>query len=481
MKSNVIQLPARKAPAATERSSKKDNFTVARVRQWLKDAEAARSRKEYADAENPNLRVRVSANLASYSVMVWDNATGARRRVALGTHRELTPDMARQLAAAATLAVRKGEQPTTQEVRESQHVADVRSRPVSALLEEYLITKRVANRPLSEDTGVCYRANVPPLLGEYYHRPMAQLTPELVLRLFHARSKQTPGHDRTGRERMRGSVAGAQRAIAALGAICRFYNLPVVTQKVVSAKLMTPPDPRRARLSTDFAPGVLRWMLDKVEGDCAPAMATELTMLLTACFMGLRQRTIQLMSYTWIDFRKATMAVPPEAMKNKRGALLPIPPTLLAILKARKRTAKSDLVFGTVRNPDKPARVTDLSQIVLPQHFSLHDGRKLFSFALAKTKAGHIQCLILMAHSPKDVNDRHYLLVHPLDELCKEARPASAAVDEFLTRPVTRAEMKEVNDMADSRMVDARLFRNKREREYKKRAAVKRAGLARKK
>lgn len=456
--SNVVKLPrkaaAKPVPAAEPKASGNQlKMSDAQLRA-LAAAQPKGKRVDYKDTEVPGLYARVSSGRYSFTGLVYDRTTGKHARVNLGGPSEgVTVGLARANLARLRLDAMDGVAVTARR-EEADRAAELGRATVSELLERYCKEKVWAGRGLTEVTKQNYRDQIERLIGgEAFHKPFASLSGVTILECYHERCARNEAADATGRARLMGSQSGAKTAVAALSAIARLYGLPDPGVEVKRGKLLAARKVRRGRLSLIDYPAMYQWVCREALNAESAAMRTERTAVAISMGTGMRQGTVQAMRWEWIDLKRGTIDIPDWGLKNKMDAKLPLAPSMVALLAARKKTlgVTTGLVIPQVSNPDKPARVTTWSLECAPVRMSQHDARKAFAAALTReVRASRLETKILMTHSTgEDVTEAHYIgAASSLDDMCEFARPAIKRLDEWLTQKLTAARWKDLDAKA---------------------------------
>lgn len=368
-------------------------FTEARVRA-LRDATTS-GRAEYQDGKVSALRLRVSPTSASWSVLKRIPG-GPMRRVQLGTADDLPVELARKRAQQTVAAMLDGRD-LTKEKRQRNAEAERAAITLSEGLATYLAEKD-GLRPATRAT---YERDLRTTFGDWWDRPLADMTPEWV-RDRHRNRKTRPitsqarvAHARD-KDRITASPSRADGAVRALRAVVNYLraerdlDLPDVARRITATKGWgNVPRRKRALLGqtlTEFVQSV-RALPDDLPPDLS---GTQRDLVLLLLCTGLRWTSAAGLRWDEVDFRAKTITIPADRMKGKVSHSLPLGPAMMAMLEQRAENPRSSmLVFPGLnteqekQKPDKPigrlskrflAKITDADGN--PITWSPHDLRR---------------------------------------------------------------------------------------------------------
>jgi integrase len=333
-------------------------FTEARVAALRSEVKAGR--EEYQDEQISPLWLRVSPSSASWYV-IKRIPGGQRQRILLGKADQLSVSAAR-VEAQKVLGRLMGGQDVQAEKRARRAAAVRDGLTLREALEIYL-TERDRLRPATKAT---YERDLRTTFGDYWDRPLTELTPERVrdrhkdrkTRDIRAQAKVEHVRDR---KRIKASPSRADGAVRALRAVVNYLRaergleLPDVARRITATKGWGNVARRkRALLGEALAEFVtaLRALPDDLPPDLTGTQR-DLTLLLLCT--ALRWSSAAGLRWSEVDFKAKTLTIPAERMKGKAEHSLPLGPAMVAMFKERQRHARSkDFIFpGLEINPAK--------------------------------------------------------------------------------------------------------------------------------
>ncbi len=318
-------------------------FTEARVRELRERVRSGRV--EFQDEEVPALRLRVSPSSASWSVLKRIPG-GPMIRVLLGKADDIPAGEARKLAKIRIGEMQQGVDPNAAK-RQRKALA---TRDALTLAEGWDIYK--AEKELRPATVLTYERDLRTTFGDYWERPVAELTPEVVrnrhrdrkTRVIRAQARVEKAADR---KRITASPARADGAVRALRAVVRYLrvtrgvDLPDVAAQIVATKGWGNVG-RRKRALLGGRLGEFVTALRALGEDLPPDLTgtqRDLTLLLLCT--ALRWSSAAGLRWSEVDFKGKTITIPAERMKGKADHSLPLGPEMLAMLKQRREHARS--------------------------------------------------------------------------------------------------------------------------------------------
>lgn len=336
-------------------------FTEARVR-TLRDAATGGNRIEYQDGKVPALRLRISATSASWSVLKRIPG-GPMRRVQLGSADELPVELARKRAQQVVAAMLDGRDLTKEKRRRSAE-----AQRASITLSEGLAIYLAEKDGLRPATRATYERDLRTTFGDWWDRPLAEMTPEWV-RDRHRNRKTRPitsqarvSHARD-KARITASPARADGAVRALRAVVNYLraerdlDLPDVAKRIVATKGWgNVPRRKRALLGQALAEFVqsIRALPDDLPPDLS---GTQRDVVLLILCTGLRWASAAGLRWDEVDFKAKTITIPADRMKGKVSHSLPLGPAMMAMLEQRAKKPRSSVLVFPGLNPeqDEPA------------------------------------------------------------------------------------------------------------------------------
>lgn len=319
-------------------------FTEARVKELREKVRSGRV--EFKDEEIPALRLRISATSASWSVLKRMPG-GPMARVLLGKADQIPAGEARKLARVHVGQMQQGVDPNA--VKRQKRAAE--KRDSLTLAEGWEIYK--AEKELRPATVTTYERDLRTTFGDYWDRPLIELTPEAVrnrhrdrkTRVIRAQARVE--HDKA-RKRITASPSRADGAVRALRALVRYLqvtrslDLPDVASQIVATKSWGNVGRRRRALLgerlSEFTAAV------RALGEDLPPDLTgtqrDLTLLLLCS--ALRWTSAAGLEWREVDFKARTITISADRMKGKSDHALPLGPEMISMLKRRRDQRRSD-------------------------------------------------------------------------------------------------------------------------------------------
>jgi integrase len=346
-------------------------FTEASVKQLRASVRAGRI--EYQDEELPALKLRISATSASYSVLKRIPG-GPMARVLLGQADELAAGEARKRARIRIGELQQGVDPNAAK-RERKKAELQRGMTLSEGLAIYL-----AEKDLREATRRTYERDLRTTFGDYWDRPLVDLTPDVV-RIRHRDRKNRPLRSQarvqsvSARKRITASPSRADGAVRALRAVVNYLvvtrsiDLPKVAAQITATKAWANVRRRKRTLGDrlDEFVRAIRALPDDLPPDLT---GTQRDLTLFLLCTALRWSSAAGLRWGEVDFKAKTITICADRMKGKSEHSLPIGPEMLAMLRARFGARRSnEFVFpGLPKAPDKPDELGPFGK--LTKHFT---------------------------------------------------------------------------------------------------------------
>lgn len=330
-------------------------FTEARVAAIRAVVRAGRV--EYQDEDLPALRLRVSPSAASWSVL--KRLPGGKMvRVLIGRADDVSATDARKLARIKIGELQQGIDPN--EVKRERKATAARD---SLTLSEGLSIYLAERDKLRPDTKATYDRDLRTTFGDFWDRPLTELTPERVrdrhkdrkTRDIRAQAKVEKAADR---RRIKASPSRADGAVRALRAVVNYLrserqlDLPDVARRIVATKGWGNV-PRRKRALVGDALEEFVTTVRALPGDFLPELTgTQRDLTLFLLCTALRWSSAAGLQWSEVDFKGKTVTIPAERMKGKKEHTLPLGPAMLGMLKQRKADARSRVyVFPGLPHP----------------------------------------------------------------------------------------------------------------------------------
>lgn len=320
-------------------------FTEARVAALREKVRSGRV--EFQDEEVPALRLRVTATAASWSVLKRIPG-GPMTRVSLGKADDVSATEARKQAKIRIGEMHQGIDPNAVK-RERKAESQRNGMTLSEGLSIYF-AERDKLRPA---TKLTYERDLRTTFGDYWDKPLVELTPERVRDRHKDRKTrdiraQARVETALSRKRIKASPARADGAVRALRAVVNYLraerglDLPDVAKRITATKGWGNVARRKRALVGDSLPEFVAAVRTLPE-DLPPDLSgTQRDLTLFLLCTALRWTAGAGLEWSEIDFKAKTITIPKERMKGKVAHSLPLGPQMLAMLKQRQKEARSD-------------------------------------------------------------------------------------------------------------------------------------------
>jgi integrase len=310
-----------------------------------------------------------------------DNQPGKVQRHTLGHWPDMGLEAARAEAARVLGLIRRGEDPAREDL--------------SAASLERAYREAIRNRPLRPRTLKTYEDQWNRHLAKFGKRPMTAITSAWVRdRMDAAKSGASKGS---------GGVTEANRLRSLISTICTEWCAhnpgalhPIKEQRVRKAvgENGRPTAPRKQKLTVEqartYAEAIERYAA--TDDGLSSIRRNMADYLILNMFVGLRRSNGLGLRWEWVDLKAGRIVVPETETKTGRAYSVSIPPRVAEMLKRRKATAKTELVFPGRRDPTKPlhepgkAHKAVLELAGLPRDaVTLHDMRRTLGSAMIAT------------------------------------------------------------------------------------------------
>lgn len=353
----------------------------------------------YRDDILQGFALRVTRGSMSYVAECRVN--GVNRRITIGPHGPLTPELARKEAQKLLYMMVTGYDPVLEQAKHRKSTVTLQE-----VLDKYL-----ASRTLRPNSVRCFRQMIKRCLGDWLSQPIAGITKEMV-EVRHRQLTKVTKQGTSGK-------AQANEAMVRLSILINFAakryeidgrsiieNNPVerLTQmrawhKIPSRQTVIP-DHKLAQWYK-----VVRSLKDRKIRDY----------LLVLLFTGLRRNEAASLRWSDIDMKAKVLTVRAEISKNYREHRLPLSSFLQALFAQRKlHTGDSEFVFP---GRSKDRHMMD-SKYVISQvgekcgcKFILHDLRRNFLTAAERLDVPHYALMKLANHTSRKDATFSYVVV----------------------------------------------------------------------
>ena len=335
------------------------------------------------DRELKGFGVLCSGTTGSKSFIVQRHLPGSKspRRVTVASAAEIGLKEARERAAELLLGMRRGIDPKAP--RSGQ------AGTLGSMLERYLRGRN----SLSARSRENYRSRVEGYLGPWLHRPLREITPDMV----EDRHRQIKAEIESA-----GRHAGDATANAVMVALRTIWNyaadldpsLPANPVRRLKRQWFSVHRRERHVASKDlpkFYAGVL-----------ALANPVARDYLLLLLFTGLRRREAAGLRWDHIDLAEGVIRIPAAATKTRQKLDLPMTDVVRDLLAARRAVGKEEYVFpadsrsGHIEEPRHPL---DLVAEATGIRVSAHDLRRTFITAAESADISPMALKALVNHS----------------------------------------------------------------------------------
>lgn len=329
---------------------------------------ATGTEKYYCDSDLTGFKLRVSSSCKSY--VVERRVNGINRRITIGKHGALTPELARREAIKLLAEMAVGEDPTIKKIR----------RKVSALTLGEVLEQYLAARKLRPQTVVATRCLMIRCVPDWLDKPITSITPQMI--------------EERHRELPRRTIMGTKGEVQANMAI-RFVNT-VINYAIDNIEmpdgtpiLMVNPVRKliknRAWYDEPRQPNVIpdRKLADWYKAIVSLEQTTYRDFYMFLLLTGMRRTETSLLRWEWVDFENRMLTIPCDVTKNGEYHRLPLSNFLIELLNFRKSViGKSPLVFPNHEQGDKPLyfsdRILKHANFRAGCEFSPHDLRRTF-------------------------------------------------------------------------------------------------------
>lgn len=312
-------------------------------------------RAEYQDAQNPHLRLRVTAN-GTKSFFLRRKIAGKAVRVTLGTYKRagdrdpvMTVEQARRAADRALGKAVEGVNPN-----EAKRAARVEGMSLRKALELYVED----NRRLKPSTAAGYEAVLIEVAKDWMDRPLREVTEDRLLRRHSRHGERSPARANQFARVLR-AVWNYARTFNPKNAAPIYGDNPV---SILSArKAWYRVERRRTRIKDHALPA---WWagVERLRESRLPAGRDAAELLTVLLFTGLRPIEACELRWAHVDLGEGTIEIPDP--KNREPHVLPLSTELLPIFQRRADEAVSDYVFPATRDPARPFQKVTLHKFV---------------------------------------------------------------------------------------------------------------------
>jgi len=320
-------------------------FTEARVTALREKVRSGRV--EFQDEEVPALRLRVTATAASWSVLKRIPG-GPMTRVSLGKADDVSATEARKQAKIRIGEMHQGIDPNAVK-RERKAESQRNGMTLSEGLSIYF-AERDKLRPA---TKLTYERDLRTTFGDYWDKPLVELTPERVRDRHKDRKTrdiraQARVETALSRKRIKASPARADGAVRALRAVVNYLraerglDLPDVARRITATKGWGNVARRKRVLAGDTLPEFVT-SVRALSDDLPPDLTgTQRDLTLFLLCTALRWSAAAGLEWSEVDYKAKTVTIPAWRMKGKQDHSLPLGPQIMAMLKQRQKEARSD-------------------------------------------------------------------------------------------------------------------------------------------
>lgn len=400
-----------------------------------------RSATIHRDAELRGFAVRITGDARTYIVEGTVRGTGARIRYALASAQAVSCDEARRRARALLGRMAEGYNPVVaeRETREAERRERERQADVSAVTLRIAVSTYLDARPkLKERTRVDYRKAITQHLGDWLDRPIVEIRRSEIEHRYRALvSRKLVRRSRNGRVRHRkdkdgrtmiGGAATASHTFRALRAVLNFAcehfrderDMPILAANPVrtlsALRLWQTPQARTRTVSVERL-GLLLEALDDpglISQRRISHRRTVCDLLKLLMFTGCRLR--EGANLEWSDVNLDRSEIVFRLTKNGSDHVIPVPPTVAAMLKRRHDDRERDNAVFVFPAATRLGRVDNVSKAVatiserIGLRFTPHDLRRTFA-TIAGVYLGFDESRVkrLLNHKPQGVTAKHYV------------------------------------------------------------------------
>jgi len=322
-----------------------ETFTEASVKKLR--ARITAGRAEYQAKDFPALHLRISPSSASWYVRKRVPG-GSWVRVLLGKVDDMSVDAARKAALKAVGKLVDG-QDLAAEKRARKAEEERNGLTLGEGLAIYL-AERDKLRPATKQT---YERDLRTTFGDYWDRPLVDLTPEKVRDRHRDRKTrdiraQAKVETALSRKRIKASPARADGAVRALRAVVNYLraerglDLPDVARRITATKGWGNVARRKRALVGDTLPEFVT-AVRALPDDLPPDLTgTQRDLTLFLLCTALRWSAAAGLEWSEVDYKAKSVTIPAWRMKGKLDHSLPLGQHMMAMLKQRQKEARSD-------------------------------------------------------------------------------------------------------------------------------------------
>ncbi len=323
-----------------------ESFTEANVKKLR--SRVTSGRVEYQAKDLPALHLRISPTSASWYVRKRVPG-GSWVRVLLGKVDDMSVEAARKLALKAVGKLVDG-----QDLAAEKRARKAEEERNGLTLGEGLAIYLAEREQLRPATKATYERDLRTTFGDYWDKPLVELTPERVKdrhrdRKTRAMRAQARVKTAAARKRIKASPARADGAVRALRAMVNYLrderglDLPDVARRIRATKGWGNVSPRQRAFIGDALPEFVAAVQGQRDDLLPDLSGTQRDLTLLLLCTALRWSSGAGLLWSEVDFKANIITVPEDRMKGKKAHPLPLGPVMMTMLRERQKSARSDV------------------------------------------------------------------------------------------------------------------------------------------
>ncbi|CAG1018229.1 hypothetical protein BURC_02978 [Burkholderiaceae bacterium] len=390
----------------------------------------------------PGFGVRVTAN-GKKAYVVQARVEGKSRRVVIGPTTMALAE-ARLRANKTHTRLKSDQVDITAEKREKR--AETKAKRVKdaaqawtlrEVMEQYLIERRVNDRPLKPSTQRDIRRHVEKNFGDWADAPVAGVTVEAVKARFAMMQARAPQQAKQAMGVLRSLLyfARDERAVGDT------YPLLAVNPVQIGLKRkLKPADGRERMVPLDKVRATWRMLAERRERTIADSPErTGLDIVSFGLLTGCRLGEAQNLTFDLVNLGEGWWRITAEVAKDRKARTLPLCSAAVALLRTRAARPGNAFVFPsrTIAGREHfkaPRGALDHVSKIAGMHLSYHDLRRTYMAVAAECRVEEWRYELLTSHKPRSVTGRHYRQKYDVRHLSEDAETVGTWITAELSK-----------------------------------------------